>query len=76
MDEKEYTDIRRLLAFAAGGMALGGLILVGVSIFGDSEDNTPLTLALLFIVCRNLFNIIRMNMVKKHGESEKEETKN
>jgi len=67
-----------LLTIASGALAIGGLILLLVSIFGETKDNGVLSSALVAICLANLFNLIRLQRKRKeeqysNGEKEFEE---
>lgn len=57
-----------LLAIASGALAIGGLILLAVSIFGNTKDNWTLNYALAAIILSNLFNLIRIQRKRKEEE--------
>lgn len=57
-----------LLAIASGLIAVGGLILLAVSIFGNTKDNWTLNYALAAIILSNLFNLIRIQRKRKEEE--------
>ena len=72
MDKKTSNT---LLTIASLALAFGGLILLLISIFGDSKDNWTLNFALMAIILANLFNLIRLQrkrMKKQNSEGEKE----
>lgn len=50
----------RLLTIASGALSIGGLILLLVSIFGETKDYWALNSALAAICLANLFNLIRI----------------
>jgi len=54
-----------LLLIASGALAVAGLILLLVSIFGETKDNWALSVALGAILLSNLFNFIRMQQKRK-----------
>lgn len=54
-----------LLAIASAALAVGGLILLIISIFGDTKDNWTLNFALMAILLSNLFNLIRFQRNRK-----------
>lgn len=58
----------RLLIIASLAMAIGGIILLLISIFGNSEDNWSLAMGLSAIVLANLFNLIRIQRTKKDSD--------
>lgn len=49
-----------LLAIASGLITVGGLLLLAISIFGETADNWTLNYALAAICLANLFNLIRL----------------
>lgn len=49
-----------LLTIAGGALAIAGLILLLISIFGETKDNWTLVNALADICLANLFNLIRI----------------
>lgn len=57
-----------LLTIAGGALAIGGLIILLISIFGETKDNWTLSSALVAIILSNLFNIIRFQMNRKNDK--------
>ena len=62
MDKK---TINTLLTIAAAALVVGGLILLAVSMFGETKDSWALSAALAAICLANLFNIIRIQRERK-----------
>lgn len=58
-----------LLTIAGGALAIGGLIILLISIFGETKDNWTLGSALVAIILSNLFNIIRFQMNRKNDKT-------
>lgn len=58
----------KLLVIASGAIAVGGLILLLVSIFGETKDNWALNSALAAICLSNLLNLIRLQRKRKEGQ--------
>ena len=54
-----------LLAIASGALAIGGLFLLVISIFGETKDYWALNSALVAIILSNLFNLIRLQRKRK-----------
>lgn len=65
MDQKTSNT---LLAIASGALAIGGLILLLISIFGETKDYWALNCALAAIFLSNLFNLIRLQRKRKEGQ--------
>ena len=57
MDKKTNNTV---MAIACVALAIGGLILLLVSIFGETKDYWALNSALAAIFLANLFNLIRI----------------
>lgn len=66
MDKKTSNT---LLIVSSGALAIGGLILLLISIFGETRDNWVLNFALAAILLSNLFNLIRLQR-KRNEEQE------
>lgn len=62
MDQKTSNT---LLTIASGALAIGGLILLLISIFSETKDTWTLSFALMAIILSNLFNIIRSQRHRK-----------
>lgn len=63
MNEK---TINTLLIIASGGAAVGGLILILIQIFSETNDNSILCFGLMAVILSNLFNIIRIQRSSKN----------
>lgn len=70
MDRK---TLNTLLMIASGALAIGGLILLLISIFSETKDNWTLSFALMAIILSNLFNLIRSQSNRKAEEKSNEE---
>lgn len=57
-----------LLTITSGALAIGGLILLLISIFGETKDYWALNCALAAICLANLFNLIRLQRKRKEGQ--------
>lgn len=57
-----------LLTIASLALAIGGLILLLISIFSNTKDNWTLNIALMAIILANLFLLIRP---QRKSETEK-----
>lgn len=68
MDKKTSNT---LLMIASGALAIGGIILLLISIFSETKDNWTLSLALMAILLSNLFNIIR---AQRNNKDEKKKS--
>ena len=58
-----------LLTITSGALVIGGLILLLISIFGETKDNWALNSALAAIFLSNLFNLIRLQRSRKVGQN-------
>lgn len=57
-----------LLTIASAAMAIAGLLLLMISIFGETKDYWTLINALADITLANLFNLIRLQRKRKEGQ--------
>ena len=55
----EKKQIEKLLLIASLLLLIAGIVFLCISIFGESENTTPLACALGCILLANLFNVIR-----------------
>ena len=61
----ETKTTNTLLTIASGVLAIGGLLLLVISIFGETKDYWALNSALAAIFLANLFNLIRLQRKRK-----------
>lgn len=57
----------QLLAISSGALAIGGLILLLISIFGETKDNWALNSALAAICLGSLFTLIRFQRKRREA---------
>jgi len=58
--------LNTLLAIASAALSVGGLILLLVSILGETKDNWSLSMAFIAIILANIFNLIRTRINRKN----------
>jgi len=61
----ENKTTNTLLTIASVALAVAGLILLLVWIFGETKDNWALAMALSSIILANIFNLIRVKKTRK-----------
>lgn len=64
----EREKINTILAISSGLLSAAGLVLILVSIFGETKDNWALAMAFLAIILANIFNFVRARNTRGHSE--------